>query len=54
MKNKTVRIRIELTEDQKRKIKETSGEEISVIEFTTQKLEERVAPRRTANSRRSP
>ena len=45
MENEKPRIRIELTEDQKRKIKETSGEEISVLEFTTKELEERIAPR---------
>ena len=45
MENKKQTIRIELTEDQKRKIKEASGEEISVIEFTAQELEERIAPR---------
>ena len=45
MENKKPTIRIELTEEQKRKIKETSGEEISVIEFTVQELEERIAPR---------
>ena len=45
MENEKPRIRIELTEDQKRKIKQASGEEISVIEFTMQELEERIAPR---------
>jgi hypothetical protein len=45
MENKKQTIRIELTEEQKRKIKEASGEEISVIEFTAQELEERIAPR---------
>ena len=44
MENETPRIRIELTDDQKRKIKETSGEEISVLEFTVKELEERIAP----------
>jgi hypothetical protein len=45
MDNEKPRIRIELTEDQKQKIKQASGEEISVIEFTMQELEERIAPR---------
>ena len=45
MENEKPRIRIELTEDQKQKIKQASGEEISVIEFTMQELEERIAPR---------
>jgi hypothetical protein len=44
MENEKPRIRIELTEDQKQKIKQASGEEISVIEFTMQELEERIAP----------
>jgi hypothetical protein len=47
MDTKKPTIRIELTEDQKKKIKEASGEEISVIEFTAQELEERIAPRAT-------
>ena len=45
MENEKPRIRIELTEDQKQKIKQASGEEISVIEFTMQELEERIALR---------
>ena len=45
MENEKPRIRIELTEEQKKKIKEASGEEITVIEFTAQELEDRIAPR---------
>jgi len=45
MESEKPRIRIELTEEQKQKIKQASGEEISVIEFTMQELEERIAPR---------
>ena len=37
-------IRIELTAEQKRQIKEASGEEVSVLEFTAQELEQRIAP----------
>ena len=44
MKNEKPRIRIELTEEQKKKIKEVSGEEISVIEFSPEELEDRIAP----------
>jgi hypothetical protein len=44
MENEKPTIRIELTEEQKKAIKEASGEEISVIEFTPQELEDRIAP----------
>ena len=44
MENEKPRIRIELTEEQKKAVKEASGEEISVIEFTAQELEDRIAP----------
>ena len=37
-------IRIELTPEQKKQIKDASGEECSFFEFTLQELEERVAP----------
>ena len=37
-------IRIELTDEQKEQIKQTSGETISSLEFTVQELEERIAP----------
>jgi hypothetical protein len=45
MENETPRVRIELTEEQKQKIKQASGEEISVIEFAMQELEEPSATR---------
>lgn len=38
------RIRIELTDEQKKQIKEASGEDVTAIEFTVQELEQRVAP----------
>jgi hypothetical protein len=38
------RIRIELTVEQKKQIKEASGEDVSAIEFTAQELEDRIAP----------
>ena len=38
-------VRIELTPEQKKQIKETAGEEVNALEFTIQQLEERVAPR---------
>jgi hypothetical protein len=42
--SKQDRIRIELTEEQKKQIKEASGEDVSAIEFTVQELEQRIAP----------
>jgi hypothetical protein len=44
MKEDKPRIRIELTDEQKKHIKDASGEDVSVIEFTAQELEERIAP----------
>lgn len=38
------RIRIELTDEQKKQIKEASGEDVSAIEFTVQELEQRITP----------
>ena len=38
------RIRIELTPEQKQKIREASGEDIIAIEFTARELEDRIAP----------
>jgi len=38
------RIRIELTTDQKKQIKDASGEDVTVLEFTAQELEDRIAP----------
>ena len=37
-------LRIELTPEQQKQIKDASGEEITFVEFTAQELEERVAP----------
>jgi DNA-binding MarR family transcriptional regulator len=37
-------IRIELTAEQKKQIKEASGEEVSSLEFTAEQLEQRIAP----------
>ena len=39
-------IRIELTEEQKKQIREATGKDASAIEFTAEELEERVSPRR--------
>jgi hypothetical protein len=40
------RIRIELTAEQKKQIKDASGEEVQAIELTAQELEDRIAPLR--------
>ena len=44
MEKDQTRIRIQLTDEQKKQIKEASGEEITAIEFTAQELEDRIAP----------
>jgi hypothetical protein len=41
---KDERIRIELTSEQRKKVKEASGKDVSALEFTGKELEERVAP----------
>jgi len=38
------KIRIELTEEQKNKIREATGQEASAIELTAEELEDRVSP----------
>ena len=42
--SKQDRVRFELTAEQKKQIKEASGEDVSAIEFTVQELEQRVTP----------
>jgi hypothetical protein len=42
--NKETRIRIELTNEQRERIKQQSGEDVTVLEFTAQELEQRIAP----------
>jgi hypothetical protein len=44
MQNDNPRIRIELTDDQRKQIKETAGREISTLEFAVEELEQRIAP----------
>lgn len=46
MKQKKETVRIELTEEQKKKIREVTGKDASAIEFSAEELEERVAPMR--------
>jgi len=40
------KIRIELTEEQKAKIREATGQEAAAIELTAEELEDRVSPRK--------
>ena len=44
MSNKDAVVRIELTEQQKRVIREATGKDLDAVEFTAEALEERVAP----------
>jgi hypothetical protein len=44
MEKKT--IRIELTDEQKRKLKEQTGKDAKAVELTAEELEERVSPAR--------
>lgn len=37
-------VRIELTAEQKKQIKEASGQEVASLEFTQEELEQRIAP----------
>jgi len=41
------KIRIELTEEQKNKLREATGKEASAIELTAEELEDRVSPRKS-------
>lgn len=40
------KIRIELTDEQKNKIREATGKEAAAIELTAEELEDRVSPRK--------
>ena len=42
-------IRIDLTPDQKRRVKDRTGKNADAIELTVQELEARIAPRLAAN-----
>lgn len=41
---KNDKIRIELTDAQKKQIKEQAGSDVQALEFTAKELEERIAP----------
>jgi hypothetical protein len=44
--NSQTPIRIELTEEQQKQVREATGKELSAFEFTTEQLEDRIAPKR--------
>jgi hypothetical protein len=44
MEKKPERIRIQLTAEQKKQIKDASGEDVDAIELTAEELEDRIAP----------
>ena len=44
MEKPKTRIRIELTAEQKKQIKEASGEDVQAIELTAEELEDRITP----------
>jgi hypothetical protein len=44
MENKESRVRIELTNEQTKQIKEASGQSVSSLEFSVEELEQRIAP----------
>ncbi len=43
--NRKNQVRIELTEEQKQKIRQQTGKDAAALEFTADELEERIAPR---------
>jgi hypothetical protein len=44
MSNQDARIRIDLTPEQQRQLKEAAGHDVSVLEFSIEELEQRIAP----------
>ena len=44
MSDQDNRIRIDLTADQQRQLKEAVGHDVSVLEFSLEELEQRIAP----------
>jgi hypothetical protein len=44
MTNKNERVRIQLTEEQRKQIKDAGGKDIEALELTVQELEARIAP----------
>jgi hypothetical protein len=44
MSNQDARIRIDLTPEQQRQLKEPAGHDVSALEFSIEELEQRIAP----------
>lgn len=44
MEQKAKRVRIELTDEQRKRLKEETGADAKAIELTAEELEERIAP----------
>jgi hypothetical protein len=44
MENSEQRIHIQLTDDQRKQIKDTSGKDVIALEFSVEELEQRIAP----------
>ena len=44
MEQKSDRIRIDLTDAQRKQIKEQTGEDVQTLELSTKELEQRIAP----------
>jgi hypothetical protein len=47
-KNQKPTVRIELTEEQRKKLQQITGKDASAVEFTAEELEERIAPTKFA------
>jgi hypothetical protein len=44
MENSEPRIHIQLTDDQRKQIKDTSGKDVIALDFSVEELEQRIAP----------
>jgi hypothetical protein len=47
-KNRKPSVRIELTDEQRKKLQQVTGQDASAVEFTAEELEERIAPTKFA------
>jgi hypothetical protein len=47
-KNQKPTVRIELTDEQRKKLQQVTGQDASAVEFTAEELEERIAPTKFA------
>jgi hypothetical protein len=41
-------LRIDLTDEQRKQVRETTGKDVGALEFTAEELEQRIAPRGVA------